>query len=349
MKRPTLINRQGILAGGNWGVDHIKQIAAYPPPERTATISRVQQSPGGSSFNVLADLARLGADFPLWGAGLLGKDEWGDRIMQECDRLKIDPHYLRATTAANTPFTDVMTEQGTGRRTFFHYRGANALWAGEDLDFQKIKARIFHLGYLLSLDALDALDRKFGTKGAALLATAQAAGLKTSIDVISEESDRYMQIVRPALKYTDYCILNEFEAGKIAGFKIRRPNGELDNVALRHTAGALLQLGIRELVIIHFPQGAFARTRKGDDCWQPSVKLPGKCLIDTTGAGDAFCAGALWALHENADLAQCLQTGVCTAAACLTDLTATGGIKPLNDVLDLARKYRFGPSLEPQD
>ena len=121
-----------------------------------------------------------------------------------------------------------MTEQGHGRRTFFHARGANALWRGDDLDFKKINARIFHLGYLLLLDALDEPDARFGTKAARLLARAQAAGVKTSADVVSEDSDRFARIVNPALKHVDYCILNEIEAGKTTGFKIRpagRPVG----------------------------------------------------------------------------------------------------------------------------
>src|SRR5438132_12331776 len=129
-----------------------------------------------------------------------------------------------------------MTEQNRGRRTFFHARGANALWRGDDLNFSRNTARIFHLGYLLLLDALDAPDPKFGTRAARLLAEAQNAGIKTSVDVVSEESDRFAKIVNPALKYVDYCILNEIEAGKTTGLTIRQADGSLDKVALRHAA-----------------------------------------------------------------------------------------------------------------
>jgi hypothetical protein len=96
-----------------------------------------------------------------------------------------------------------MTEQASGHRTFFHHRGANALWNGAGLDFKKTRARIFHLGYLLLLDAMDAPHPTCGTKAAALLRQAQAAGLKTSVDVVSEDSDRFAAIVRPALRHTD--------------------------------------------------------------------------------------------------------------------------------------------------
>jgi sugar/nucleoside kinase (ribokinase family) len=346
MKTKSTPHREGILAGGNWIIDQVKLVDVYPTPEKLANILEEQQGTGGAPYNVLIDLAKLGVDFPLIAAGLVGKDLLGERILEDCRRYEIDARYLQATPAAPTSYTDVMTEVKGGRRTFFHNRGANALWDGKTLDFQRIKARIFHLGYLLLLDALDAPDKRCGTKAAALLAAAQKTGLKTCVDVVSEEGDRFAKIVAPALKFADYCILNEFEAGKTTGFRVRQSDGTLDPVSLRHAAGAMLQLGVRELVVIHFPEGGFARTRRGEDFWQPSLNLPAKAIAGTAGAGDAFCAGILLGLHEGWDLARCLQTAVCTAAASLSDPTCTGGIKPLKATLDLARKYRFRPPLE---
>src|SRR6266478_5949710 len=334
--------RRGLLAGGNWIIDQVKLIDVYPQREQLANIrSQTRQGTGGAPYNVVIDLARIGAGFPLMGAGLVGKDALGDAILKDCRQHRIDTQFLRATAEADTSYTDVMTEQTDGRRTFFHYRGANALWRGEDLNFARTKAAIFHLGYLLLLDALDEPDAKFGTKAARLLAAAQAAGLKTSVDVVSEDSDRFAKIVNPALRYVDYCIINEIEAGKTAGFKIRLMDGRLDTVALRHAAGALLQQGVRDLVIIHFPEGAFARTRHGGDIWQSSLKLPEKFVAGTAGAGDAFCAGVLMGLHEGWELGRCLQTGVCVAAASLADATCTTGVKSLNACLALGKKYGY--------
>ncbi|MEC9132135.1 MAG: carbohydrate kinase family protein, partial [Verrucomicrobiota bacterium] len=218
-------------------------------------------------------------------------------------------------------------------------RGTNALWDGHELDWQKTSARFFHIGYLLLLDAMDAPDKRYGTKAAKLLAAAQKAGLKTSVDVVSEDSDRFARIVRPALKYTDYCILNEFEAGRTTGFEIRTSSGDLDTTALRHAAGALIECGIRELVVIHFPEGAFARTLDGRDFWQSSLKLPQKYIAGSAGAGDAFCAGVLMGLHEGWDIQQCLKAGVCAAASSLSHPTCTGGIQSLQDCLELPKRY----------
>jgi sugar/nucleoside kinase (ribokinase family) len=348
MKSKSNSSRSGLLGGGNWIIDQVKMIDVYPQREQLANIRGQSQGTGGAPYNVLVDLAKLGAPFPLSAAGLVGKDALGEEILADCAKRKIDTKFLKQTAEAATSFTDVMTEIGNGRRTFFHYRGANALWDGEGLDFFKTKARIFHLGYLLLLDALDAPDKLYGTKAARLLQQAQEAGLKTSVDVVSEDSDRFAKVVTPALKFVDYCILNEVEAGKTTGFKVRNAEGKLDTVSLRHAAGALLQCGVRELVIIHFPEGGFARTRKGEDFWQSSLNLPAKYIAGTAGAGDAFCAGALYGLHEGWDLQKALLAAVCAAAASLSQPSCTAGVGALEAALALAKKYRPRPALEPE-
>lgn len=349
MKTKASSTRRGILAGGNWIIDQVKIIDVFPQPEQLANIRAETRGTGGGPYNLLIGLAKSGAPFPLAGAGLVGADDAGDQILADCRAHRIDTHHLGRTAKSFTSYTDVMTERASGRRTFFHARGANALWDGTGLNFKKTAARIFHLGYLLVLDALDVPDETFGTRAGRLLAAAQAAGLKTSADVVSEDSNRFATLVTPALKYVDYCILNEIEAGKTAGFKVRSPDGKLDTVALRHAAGALLQKGVRELVIIHFPEGALARNRRGEDVWQPALRVPPKHVAGTAGAGDAFAAGVLWGLHEGWELKRCLHTGVCIAAASLSDPTCTAGIGPLKSSLALARRFGFQPALDRGD
>ena len=346
MKASAASKRSGILAGGNWIIDQVKIVDTFPGLEQLANIKSQHQGTGGSPYNVLVDLAKLGVEFPLSAAGLVGKDALGEQILADAEKHKIDTKFLKATGEATTSYTDVMTVQATGKRTFFHYRGANALWDGKDLDFTKSKARIFHLGYLLLLDKLDAVNKEGVTLASKLLAAAQAAGIKTSIDVVSEASDRFKAVVIPALKFCDYAIMNEYEAGQVTGFRIRK-EGVLDTVSLRHAAGAILQHGVKELVVIHFPEGCFARTRDGKDHWQPSLKVPDKHIAGTAGAGDAFCAGVLLGLHEGWELQKSLLTGVMAAAASLSDPTCTGGMKPLAAVETLKKKYGVRPPLEP--
>src|SRR5437016_13112142 len=181
MKNLSANNHCGLLAGGNWIIDQVKMIDVYPQPEQLGNIRSQSQGTGGAPYNVLIDLASSGAPFPLLAAGLVGQDSLGEQILEDCRRHLIDTRHLGRTRKAPTSYTDVMTEQGHGRRTFFHARGANAHWRGDDLDFARSRPRIFHLGYLLLLDALDAPDTRFGTRATRLLAQAQAAGVRTSV------------------------------------------------------------------------------------------------------------------------------------------------------------------------
>jgi len=348
VKKSAPSSRCGLLAAGNWIIDQVKIIDVYPQRDRLANIRSQSQGTGGSPYNVLIDLAQLQAPFPLMAAGLVGQDDLGRVILEDCRRHKIATHHLQSTPLAPTSYTDVMTEHGNGHRTFFHHRGANALWNGAGLDFRRIPARIFHLGYLLLLDALDAPDARDGTKAGGLLRQAQAAGMKTSVDVVSEDSNRFARIVLPALRHVDYCILNEIEAGKTTGFQIRAADGTLNTTSLRHAAGALLQAGVRELVVVHFPEGSFARTRQGEDFWQSSLKISDRHIAGTAGAGDAFAAGVLLGLHEGWHLQKCLLTGVCVAAASLSHPTCTGGVESLAAALKLAGKFGLRPSLQPR-
>src|SRR3954468_19818048 len=120
MKSKSNSARSGLLAGGNWIIDQVKMVDVYPQPEQLANIRGQSQGTGGAPFNVLVDLAKSGAPFPLFGAGLVGQDTLGKQILETCRAHKIDVTQMRSTDKAPTSYTDVMTEQGHGRRTFFH-------------------------------------------------------------------------------------------------------------------------------------------------------------------------------------------------------------------------------------
>ena len=336
-----LNERSGMLAGGNWIIDQVKIIDVYPKHEQLANIFDQSQGTGGSPYNVLLDLAKMGAGFPLEGAGLVGQDSLGEYIMEDCRAHGIDTKFVAVSPGTSTSYTDVMTERDGGRRTFFHNRGANATWDGSELDFSASTSKIFHLGYLLLLDAIDEEDPEYGTRGAALLAHARSAGLKTSIDVVSEDSDRFARIIGPALKQVDYCILNEVEASKVTGAVVRE-NEVLSNEGIEQAAEKLFELGVHELVAIHFPEGSFAQSSEGEKVWHGSLALPKGYVKGAAGAGDAFCAGVLFGIHEGWSLEKCLLTGTCAATACMSDPTCTDGLRSLDECLALAEQFGVG-------
>jgi sugar/nucleoside kinase (ribokinase family) len=335
-----MATRTGILAGGNWIVDSVKIVDRWPQQDALANILSTSRGTGGSPFNLVIDLAILGVDFPLAGVGLVGDDENGRWIIEQCTSRGISVSALQTTDAAPTSYTDVMTVQTNGRRTFFHARGANALLDAHHFDFSQTTARIFHLGYLLLLDRLDAPSPAHGTVAAEVLARASAAGMQTSIDVVSEDSDRFARIVLPALPHVDVCIMNEFEAGRVTG-RVIRNDDVLDRGALRAAMQALLEAGVRERVVVHFPEGACALGRDGGWHEHGSVRLPDGYIKGAAGAGDAFTAGVLLGWHNALPVEDGLRFGVCAAASNLSDETCTGGLRPLDECLALGKANGF--------
>jgi sugar/nucleoside kinase (ribokinase family) len=334
--------RRGILAGGNWIVDQLKTIDQFPQQDALANIQNESVGNGGSAFNVLVDLARLGVDFPLGGVGLTGDDAAGRWIRERCAAHGIDTSRLRVSAEAPTSYTDVMTVRSTGRRTFFHRRGANACLDAGHFAFADVTARIFHLGYLLLLDCLDAPDAEFGTVAARVFDQATRAGCKTSVDVVSEDSDRFARIVLPTLRQVDYCILNEFELERTTGIAVGAGES-VDLAALETAARCLLDAGVREWVVVHYPEGACALGRDGQLHRQGSVRLPAAKIAGTVGAGDAFAAGLLHGLHEAVEIGTALRYAVCAAASCLGDVSCSDGVLPLDQCLELGRTFGFRP------
>jgi sugar/nucleoside kinase (ribokinase family) len=336
--------RSGILAAGNWIVDHVKVIDLWPSQDALAIIQSQTDGNGGSPFNVLIDLSRLGANFPLQAAGMIGTDAAGNWILDECRRHRIDVSSMHRTDAAPTSYTDVMTVASTGRRTFFHQRGASALLKGSEIQLESSTAKLFHLGYLLLLDSLDQACPTFGTKSAELLHRASELGFVTSADVVSEESDRYRQIVFPALRHLDLLFMNEFEAGHMVDCQIRVGDA-IDRDALVSTAETLMKAGVRQWVIIHFPEGIFAVSAGGKKLYQPSLRLPVDRIKGATGAGDAVTAGVLFGYLEGVPMETCLVYGVCAAAACMLHPSASDGVLPLAKCLNFVTELSFRPEL----
>jgi len=332
------VTRQGIIAAGNWCVDKVKIINRWPEQDTLCFIEKEEHCGGGSPFNLIVGLACLKPPFPLEALGLIGSDPGGQFLTQECKTHGVDTKQLKASPSHPTSYTDVMTVHSSGRRTFFHHPGANSHLAPEHFDPKQTNSKIFHLGHLLLLDVLDSPDPEFGTQAAKVLAKYREAGIKTNIDIVSELSDRMLRVLTPALKYSDYCIVNELEAGH-ATSTVTRQNEKIQLEGIKAAAKKLLALGVHELVVIHFPEGAYALTKDGKECFHASLQLPEGYNQGAVGAGDAFCGGVLYGLHENWPIQECLKLAVCNAATCLSHPSATGGMRPLKDTLKLFDQF----------
>lgn len=331
--------RKGICCAGNIIVDITYPIAAWPKQNELTHITEgITNSTGGSVCNTITDLARLDPGMRLVASGFAGHDAEGDFVLEEMGKYKnIDLSMVKRD--GRTSFTAVMSNNQTKERTFFQHAGANAYYGEDDIDWENLDVNIFHIGYILLLPHLDAPDAEYGTKMARLLHRAQSLGMKTSIDVVSETGERFCRLVPPALKYADYCVINELEAQQTTGILLRDDDGKLHRQNLPAALEKLKQMGVSTWAVIHCPELGCGIDEHGNYYSFDSLKLPKGYIQGTVGAGDAFCAGILYAAEKKLPMPEALKLGACTAAASLSAVSASGGVKTAEENLRLAELY----------
>ena len=312
--------RKGIAVAGSILVDHINEIAAYPAVGELTKILGFRNAVGGLVPNVGIDLKTLMPHLPIYAIGPIGDDADGDFVLSELSKSGLDTTGVKKAEG-RTSFTDVMSIVG-GQRTFFTHAGVCAEFGKDSIDLDNLNAAMLHLGYFLLLDRIDAGD------GVEILKKASALGIKTSIDLVSENSDRY-KLVIPALAYTDNLIINETEAGNLVGMTPSPEN-------LRTICEKLMELGVRERVILHMPDRGVCLSKNGFTTL-PSFDPPAGFIKGKTGAGDAFCAGALVGIYENLSDEEILDLGSAAAIASLSAPDAVSGMRSKEEVIALCR------------
>ncbi len=321
--------RNGIAVAGSVIVDKIKEISAYPNSGELTQIRGIQNAIGGCVPNVGVDLKKIAPALTISAVGLVGDDEEGTYVTDSLVSAGLDVSGLHILTGEKTSFTDVMSIPG-GQRTFFTYPGASAKFGVDDIDYAALNAKILHLGYFLLLQKVDDGD------GIKILQKALENGIETSIDLVSENSDRY-SLVLPCLPYTDYLIINELEAGNLAGMEPTRDN-------LYAIAKKLKDLGVRKKVIIHMPDCSVCCSDEGVSALGSYI-LPDGYIQGTTGAGDAFCAGALIGIYNGWDDTKIMEFASGCAVMALGSPDATSGMKTQAEIekfcKDLPRRLLF--------
>ena len=316
----------GIAIAGSILVDKINEIGSYPAIGELTQIRSVKRAVGGCVPNVAIDLKTLSPETDIYAIGKVGQDDEKAFLLHELGDRGIDLTGIRVAQNERTSFTEVMSIVG-GQRTFFTYPGASADFGLTDIDFGAFKADMLHLGYFLLLDKVDNGD------GEKILAKAKSLGIKTSIDLVSENSDRY-KLVIPCLKYTDNVIINESEAGKIADIEPTKEN-------LKAIAEKIMRYGIGERVIIHMPELSVCLSSDGTYTVLPSYELPKGFIKGTTGAGDAFCAGALLAIYLGKSDKEILETASKAAVGALSAADAVSGMKSLSELDELCKTMKL--------
>lgn len=336
--------RAGVVSAGSWLVDRNKAVDRWPAEETVAEILDERREGGGSGFNMAVDLARLGLPAPIWAMGLVGDDGEGRFLRAEAERRGIDATRLAVKEAAPTSATDVMSSVATGRRTFFHAQGAHALIGPEHFDFDGIPARYLHLGLPGLHRRLDGPCDGEANGWVAVLKKAGRAGLLRNIEVASVSPERLARVIGPCLPHLDLLVVNDREIGAFAGIDTVSETGT-DVAACRRALAVVLERGAMDLAVAHFPIGALALSRDGTSVERPSVAIPPAAIVGTNGAGDAFAAGLLFALHEGRGLDAALALGHAAAAASVRAINTTGSVDAAADCLALADRWGWRETL----
>ena len=329
--------RNGIAIGGNIFVDNLKRIDFFPEEGMLSSIRSEDMSVGGCVSNTAISLKRLAPSLYVRTVGCLGNDRAGRFVRDTYRKCGLDARGLTTLEGVPTGYTDVFATPKT--RTFFVNAGASAFFDIHHLNLSQLDVRILHLGYLLLLERMDSADEECGTVMARVLRDAQRLGIKTSIDIVSEDSDRFQRIVPVVLPYCNYVIINEIEAGRTVGIAPRDASGKLIGGNLLRICTALLEKGVSECVILHFPEaGLWMDTTKRWECVR-SLALPDGYIKGSVGAGDAFCAGALYGLYNGYEPYDILRLANSAAAGCLSASDGTSGVGTAEQMLKLNELY----------
>lgn len=328
---------KGIAIGGNIFVDRLKKIDFYPPEGMLSPIRSEEMSVGGCVSNTAISLKRLSPATDVYALGCVGDDECGEFVCQTYRRNGLNTARIHTLHGVSTGVTDVFATPAT--RTFFVNIGANAHFGPEHIDLDALNVSMLHIGYVLLLKKMDGPDPAYGTVLAGFLQEARRRGIRTSIDAVSEDSDRFSDVLRPSLPHCDNLILNEIEAGRTAGVPARRPDGTLLWENLPRICAALVDLGVRENVILHCPEAGILMDKTKKWHGVRPLKLPDGYIRGSVGAGDAFCAGALLGLHRGVRPIELLRLANCAAAGCLSAADGTSGVGTEAEMLALHERY----------
>ncbi|MCR5826576.1 MAG: carbohydrate kinase [Oscillospiraceae bacterium] len=239
-----------------------------------------EANPGGAPANVLAMLRKLGHSCVFLGK--VGADAFGDLLEDTLHSAGIDSRGLRRDTAAHTTLAVVQTF-ANGDRDFSFYRrpGADVDLSADELDEDALRnCRIFHFG------SLSLTDEPVRSATHRAIALAREGGALISYDP---------NLRRPLWQSDEQAKeqitwgFSQCDVLKIADNEIEYMFGTTDF----DRGAALLQAQFPNIRLINITAGADGSHAYYRDSrvYEPGCRLGG--VIETTGAGDTFCASVL--------------------------------------------------------
>jgi len=269
---------------------------------------------GSSSAITALRLDALGAEVSY--IGWLGDDAYGQFVRREFAAAGIDAGGVR-TVPTPTGVTIALTYPQD--RALLTYPGTIAAFNGADIGPEHLRGYAhLHVGSFYLQTGLQA-------QLAHILQMAQDQGLTTSLDPGWDPAEQWSDnpYLLPTLAHSDFFLPNQVEAAALTGGHYQPEH--------------LASLVHGTLVVKCGAEGAQAYDSSGLTASAPAFEVE---VVDTTGAGDAFNAGFLYATcAEGASLANALRFGTACGADAVTHL---GGATDAPDAETIHRLLKTG-------
>ncbi|MFC5824363.1 carbohydrate kinase family protein [Nonomuraea insulae] len=286
-------------------VEHI------PEGQDTVLVDQIRLTAAGAAAGTAVDLVKLGNDVVTMGA--VGDDELADFLLMVLAKRGVDVSRLVRRAGERTS-ASILPIRPDGGRPSFHVPGANLTVTYADLDPDVLRsARAIHLG---------GMDVTFGLGDPAffaLLDSVRSSGTLVTMDLLSEMPD-LLGMARAFLPHVDYVLPNESQALLMTGL-----------TDVEAAARALLADGPRGVLVTLGASGSLVVTADGAER-VPALKTE---VSDTTGCGDAYCAGFLTGLLHDRDVLTAARWGTAAAARVATGLGSDAGLTDLDSTLAL--------------
>jgi len=295
-----------VIGFGALNVDKLYKVNRIAGPEEESFIISYEESCGGSAANTIVGLARLGCR-----VGFIGKvagDREGKMLVDDFRREGVNlKGIIRAKSGRSGTVLDFVDEKGD--RALYVDPGVNDTIEFEEIDREyALKTEFLHLSSFAGERSFEA-QRK--------LVESLPENIKISMDPGMLYARMGLEKLGLLLKRVFVLMPNSRETALLTG--------EEDP-----TKGArkLLKLGIKIVAVKLGSRGCYVTDGK-EEHHVEAFKVP---VVDTTGAGDAFCAGFLYGLIHKKSLYDCGRLGNFVASRCIMKVGARTGLPRLEDL-----------------
>ncbi|MBE7034908.1 MAG: carbohydrate kinase family protein [Ruminococcaceae bacterium] len=300
-----------------------KTVDKIPDRGKLGLIDSLSLYTGGCAMNAGADMKKLGADIAL--LGMVGNDGFGSFLLGEVSKLGMTTEGIKVSDADSTSASVVLVDGG-GERTFLHCLGANGTFTETDINYDIIKdSKVVFVAGTMLMPNFD------GEPCARFLKKCKEMGKITVLDSAWDDTGRWMDILRPCMPYIDYFIPSIDEARMFA-------EGRED---VKDIADYFFDLGVKHVAIKVGKDGCYVRESKDAE----GVTMPtylGIKPVDTTGAGDSFCAGFLYGLTHGMSMTESAQFANAVATHCVMAVGASTGIRPYEEICRFMKENQPG-------